>query len=850
MKKDFVKRELSLCFSKIGYYIGCHPQWFIASFFLITVVLATGFFKLSMVNDIEYLYSPINGRSKIERKSVESMFPVDISTNNDVTRTSRFGRMGTIIATSNDNDYMMNNASVMDLVKLDRIIQNISIFWNNSFFRYQDLCPKNKYNKCHKNFVLYLKEKLEGIKYGRKFLRYPSERTALDVKINALNLGGVLTNKLGYVEDFKAVRFFYFLDYSTEERNKISLMWEKAFINILSNVKFRNIQFFMFTSQSSNIESSRNSELSVHLIFICIPMMIFFAVITCMPGNAVTSKPWIGIAAYLSPFLATIAAFGLLLHCNMEYVDVNMSALFLMIGIGIDDAFVLLASWRRTNKEDSVEKRMSDTFAEAAVSITITSLTNLLSICLGLISPFRIIRIFSAYTSLSILFDYIYQIFFFGGLMALDGYREKYNLHGIFLYSVQPKPLETKVGSERNTRQLNENTFITYITENLGKFLGKRIVKIIIICMFTCSVIGSVISMNEIKQGLQFIEIFPFSSYATKFMNAHYKYFTDYSHYIQVVFNQTLDYSNPIVQNDIQNIVRNFEHLPYAKNSATTQCWLNEYLRYIKNPRINYLIKDFNTDDSKGFLNGFKEVFLKYKLGSRFENDVFWNKEGDQILASRCFILYGDVRNASSEKLLLEEVRRIAAESKYKVFVNNLWFVIYDQYLNMPIICLQSLCAATIMVTIVFLIIMVDLSCVIFVALNIIFIQIQTIGYMSWWNVSLDQISVTILVMCVGLCVDYSAHIAYAYKSCRQKEPNEKIKASLYLAGYPVVQGCLSTLIGVTALKFGPSYIFVIYFKIVFLIMFFSAFNGLLLLPVLLSIGDSLHISCKKKNVK
>lgn len=261
------------------------------------------------------------------------------------------------------------------------------------------------------------------------------------------------------------------------------------------------------------------------------------------------------------------------------------------------------------------------------------------------------------------------------------------------------------------------------------------------------------------------------------------------------------------------------------------------------------MIKDLNINSTEGFLYGLKDIFLKFKLGSIFENDILWNKERDQILASRCHFVYGNIRNATSEKLFLEEVRQIAAESKYDVFVFNQWFVIYDQYLNMPTICLQSLSVAIFMIILVFVIIMFDLSCIIFVTLNVILILIQTIGYMSWWNVSLDLISVTILVISTGLCVDYSAHIAYAYKSCPQEESIEKIKASLYLAGYPVLQGCMTTILGVIVMYFGPSYVYIIFFKIIFIIILLSAFNGLIVLPIMLSIADSFHIKCNEKTM-
>src|SRR5690625_471885 len=54
-------------------------------------------------------------------------------------------------------------------------------------------------------------------------------------------------------------------------------------------------------------------------------------------------------------------------------------------GVGMDDAFVLLAAWRRTSPTQSVPERLSHTYSEAAVSISITSLTNFISFMIGII---------------------------------------------------------------------------------------------------------------------------------------------------------------------------------------------------------------------------------------------------------------------------------------------------------------------------------------------------------------------------------------------------------------------------------------------------------------------------------
>ena len=79
-------------------------------------------------------------------------------------------------------------------------------------------------------------------------------------------------------------------------------------------------------------------------------------------------------------------------------------------GIGVDDTFIMVAAWRRTDHRLTVEDRMGQTFSDAAVAVTITTLTDVLSISVGALAPFRSVQIFCAYTVAGLVFDFFYQV--------------------------------------------------------------------------------------------------------------------------------------------------------------------------------------------------------------------------------------------------------------------------------------------------------------------------------------------------------------------------------------------------------------------------------------------------------
>lgn len=102
-----------------------------------------------------------------------------------------------------------------------------------------------------------------------------------------------------------------------------------------------------------------------------------------------------------------------------------MKILFLFLtGVGVNDMFIMISAWQKTNLMDSINERMSNVYSKVAVSITITTITNILAFYTGIMTSFRSVQYFCIYTGTTLLFCYFYNITCFGAFMALDGNRE------------------------------------------------------------------------------------------------------------------------------------------------------------------------------------------------------------------------------------------------------------------------------------------------------------------------------------------------------------------------------------------------------------------------------------------
>ena len=112
---------------------------------------------------------------------------------------------------------------------------------------------------------------------------------------------------------------------------------------------------------------------------------------------------------------------------------------------------------------------------------------------------------------------------------------------------------------------------------------------------------------------------------------------------------------------------------------------------------------------------------------------------------------------------------------------------------------------------------------------------IDTAGFLQFWGLFLDQDFAIFLTISIGLCVDYSAHIAHSFMVC-QGSRDQRMAKTLVDIGPAVLNGGISTFCAFALLFYSKSQTFQAFFKVFFLVVNFGLFHGLVFLPVLLSL--------------
>jgi len=108
-------------------------------------------------------------------------------------------------------------------------------------------------------------------------------------------------------------------------------------------------------------------------------------------------------------------------------------------------------------------------------------------------------------------------------------------------------------------------------------------------------------------------------------------------------------------------------------------------------------------------------------------------------------------------------------------------------------------------------------------------------GFIHFWGLTIDVVSCINLIIAVGLCVDYAAHVAHNFIG-HEGSGDERAVKTLRDIGPAVLNGGFSTFLAFILTAFSTSHVFTTFFKIFFLVALFGMFHALVFLPVILSI--------------
>ena len=207
---------------------------------------------------------------------------------------------------------------------------------------------------------------------------------------------GSVSRQGGKITGARAIQLIYVIrDPEDEDASKKILLWEKTFldkvISLVDTLSCFEVYYSSERSMDDAIAESSGSDIT--LVSITFSLMITFACV--MLGkflNPLTGHSLLANAGVFAVALGILAGFGLAMWCRVPFVSLVGVLPFLVVGIGIDDMFILVDSLDRQPRDITTTDAIKTVMTHSGATITMTTMTDLVAFAVSTSTAFPAIR--------------------------------------------------------------------------------------------------------------------------------------------------------------------------------------------------------------------------------------------------------------------------------------------------------------------------------------------------------------------------------------------------------------------------------------------------------------------------
>ena len=689
--------------------------------------------------------------------------------------------------------------------------------------------------------------------------------------------------------------------------------WEEAIkdrlLMLQDEAKERNLRLSFSTEISLEQELNKSTNTDAKIIVISYIIMFLYASIALgsttlsfrdfMRNPAISlveSKFTLGVVGILIVLMSITASIGLFswvgLRATLIIVDVIP---FIVLAVGVDNIFLIVHEFERVNishPDDVVEVRISRALGRMGPSILFSAITETICFALGAFVGMPAVRNFAVYAAGAVFINAILQVTMFVSVLTLNQIRVEDSRADCFP-CVQVKSARIHLNGNgggngaRYYEAPSESLLQQFIRKTYApRLLGKK-TKAVIVAVFLGVFAASVALLPEVELGLDQRVAIPDDSYLIPYFNDLYDYFDAGPpvYFVTREFNGTSREEQQKIcsrfttcqQLSLTNILeqeRKREEVSYI--SSPTAGWIDDFFQWL-NPDneaccVNRRKPCFSSRDPgwnitlSGMPEGDEFVhYLKRFLSSPTNEDcplagqasygsaVIVDSDRDTIRASHFRTMHSPLRSQDDFIRAYAAARRIAHDistnTGLSVFPYSVFYIFFDQYATIVSLTTTLLGSAVAIVFVVSALLLGSLLTAAVVTTTVIMALVDIVGAMALMGVSLNAVSLVNLIICVGIAVEFCAHIARAFmfpsrtfmERARNRFRGRDARAWTALAnvGGSVFSGITITkVLGVTVLAFTRSKIFEIYyFRVWVALVLFAATHALVFLPVALSIA-------------
>lgn len=769
---------ISLLFGKTGKWIARHPWWVIFLTHVLVLFFATGFIFINFEKNTAKLYNPQNSQAERDLDRANKYFSL------------KFRREMVILRPKNQHPQgMLTKQCFMDALRLHRAIGSIQ--------DYKEYCMKDPIrNQCivitplelfHYNpaYLTNITAWLSSA-YGNKSYLMTNGRPAF-YNFPAI-FGTSLKIERGSVESADVLQMIYVTKNPANEREYQNILkFEQAFLDTVLKMKdqLKSVEVFYSSARSVDDAVNESSISDLSLFLITFLFMIIFACLAS--GNFV--KPTQGHAllatsCVIAVSYGIICGLGFGMWLGVPFISIVGFLPFLILGVGLDDMFIIVNEFDRLPRGLSVVRCVSIVMTNIGSSITMTTVTTLAAYLISTSTSFLAIRYFCLYATFCIAFSYLFVVSFFVAALSLDGRRIKVGrLDCLPCLSVKEKNTEAKAYAALEKEELQKERrhgflFADKIMRMWATFLLKAPTRVVVVLILVGMIVSGVIAGRNLDQRFDNDLIAKPGSYLEGYLQTFENYYNE-SLEVNIIVDQKISYKWRKTQNQVLKLSGIAKENKFYKSVSLS--WMEAFRMWSKANNVK--------TNGRKFMKSLK-IFLSLPPFRHFNQDIVFSKNRTEIVASRILVYTKSTTDTMVMCDAMVGIRNdLKTKSKIPAYAISQEFLSFETYLLTPSETLRNILLSSLTIVLITSVYLVHPAAIFLVFINFIFLVIELLGILHLCAVPLNTLAMVGFIMAVGYSVDYSAHIAHAFILSPHKTAKERVVNALTTVGSSVFWG-------------------------------------------------------------
>lgn len=598
---------------------------------------------------------------------------------------------------------------------------------------------------------------------------------------------GVTRNETsGILESARAISLFFQFQYARNQVNMPAYAQRcmQQMTDYLADLRKQNwgdgLECYSLSERLMDVEVMKTKSYALPYLALTIGLIMAFTVGSSIQRGFVCGSAFEALMGVLTIGLSLLASFGFLFICGRFFNAIVIIAPFLVMCVGIDNDFLLMAAYRQTNPKWSPDRRLGAAFSAAGPSLTITSITDILCFGIGFISDTPSVANFCLYTSVSLTFRYIYQLTFFAAIMAYVGrmearmaethegqcrvwFQECFRCLTKNQKEIQkpplpvttppsaptaPRPLAVESGASREEIHLSSDHLAhKFFHDYYAPFLTLKPVRVLTMIIYVVYVVGVVYCASRMEVNISPHKLVVDDSPLLEYFDLAEHYSWSDSVLAHVFITKSPDFRNKSEIDKFLNFTDKLQNMTEfvdqtASPTDTQGLWLREYLAFLE--YVTHITDGYN-EDFYDYMPDFLSTpdYKKYWIDMRFKPRKS-NSSRLELEKFRFTVFYRGVNTWEKHVVLMKFWRQVCSEyASYDavVYDHHHLNIYLDQRSTLEPTTLQTSGIAILAMAFITAVFMPDLASVFYICMSFLSVDIGVIGFLGLWKTDLDPVT-------------------------------------------------------------------------------------------------------------